>query len=276
MKNEHASEPADPDPALYTYTLFPLIEFGPEALDTHDSPGILQAFLCKVEKFWRNPALGVTIHEAKDLFAPGVHALDAVPDQADLLAACFDLYFRTGWRPHRICLRPPRLLRFQYPEDAPIVLPWLGNRLFRRRVAAALRTTVTLLLLILATLLACNIADAVPADDDDDDDSNHHHQVLVVPPTPRSSRPCRRIHARSRGITRHIRRRRRPLVAHLPTLPLGQCRQASCTSRSLLHPKRASALCVLAALRQKKSQSFNLSANAIKPLAKPRGFKGHQ
>jgi hypothetical protein len=237
MQTENASQPADPDPILYTLTLVPIIELGRDSLDTHDAPGIVQALLCKVEEFSRNPALGVTTHEAKDLFAPGVHALDAIPGEADLTAACFDVYFRTGCRPHRVCLRPPGLLLFQYPEDAATLMPWLENRQFLLRVAAALRTKITLLLLILATFLACNIADACAADDDDDDDSNHHHQVLVVATAPRATRAGRRgRQACSRGIICRIRRRRWPLVTQFPRLHLGPCRQASCPPRLLLHP----------------------------------------
>jgi hypothetical protein len=240
MKTENASQPADPDPILYTLTLVPIIKLGRDSLDTHDAPGIVKALLCKVEEFSRNPALGVTTHEAKDLFAPGVHALDAIPGEADLSAACFDVYLSNDWRPHRVCLRPPRLLRFQYPEDAPIVHPWLVNRQFCFRVAGALRRTTTLLLLILATFLACNIADACVANaNDDDDDSNHHHQVLIVAAAPRTTRAGRRGRKYcSRGITCRIRRRRWPLVAPLaqfPRLRLGPCRQASCPPRLLLH-----------------------------------------
>jgi hypothetical protein len=146
-----------------TVTLNPLFTHGQDALDTHDTPEIAKATLSEVEILSRNPADGVTLRRAEDLFAARTRPAVPAPSTGTLASATFLLYLTNALRPHRVSIRPPDQLTLEYPADAPFVFPWLDKRQFR--LPAKLAQTALAILLALATA-ACAAADVADTDED--------------------------------------------------------------------------------------------------------------
>lgn len=152
-------------------TLDPLYTDGPDALDTHDVPGLSDATLCEVEIRWKNSAFGVTIRKAEDLFADAAQ-LPLAPPATTITQATFELHFEDSPRPHRVTIRPPQNLILEFPDDRPRIAPWLSQRRFRRPPTAL--STLAALLIALATA----VAPALDDDDGDDDDAPTDRHTL--------------------------------------------------------------------------------------------------
>jgi hypothetical protein len=116
------------------YTLAPLLTDGPEALFTHDIPGINRIVLREVEMAWDNDNQEVTIRKAKDLFATAQaqnarRAGHVNPPR--LVRASFDVYFGESAKPRKVQVRPPSTVQIGRYCDARRVHDWLSKRGFR-------------------------------------------------------------------------------------------------------------------------------------------------
>jgi hypothetical protein len=116
------------------YTLAPLLTDGPEALLTHDIPGINRIVLREVEMAWDNDNQEVTIRKAKDLFATAQaqnarRAGHVNPPR--LVRASFDVYFGESTKPRKVQIRPPSTVQIGRYCDARRVREWLSKRGFR-------------------------------------------------------------------------------------------------------------------------------------------------
>ena len=128
------------------------------------SSGIAHAALVLVQKDSDNALHESTICSGDNLFECGKSLADIHPTMAGkgkLARAVFDIRLEGSDRPHRLCIRPPDRITFEFPGDIARLLPCLEKCRFMlsRQVAHVL----CLLLVLAAGALA-------PGGDWDEDD----------------------------------------------------------------------------------------------------------
>lgn len=163
-----------PNPGNQILTLAPLLDDGPDALDTHDIPPLTGATLSEIEVQWNNVEFGITVRRAEDLFALHVPGHPLVPPSGTITKATFKIRFQDSTVPHKVTICPPSQLTLECPSDAPRVHPWLDKRRFRIQ-KQILRTTAALLL-----ALASAISPALDDDDGDDDDISSDRRAFCA------------------------------------------------------------------------------------------------
>jgi hypothetical protein len=117
--------------ALDTYTLEPLRCDGPDALQTHDVPGLDRIVLRAVQVAIDHEQ--VLTRAGQNLFAsPPPDAVETIPGAGRLQGATFQLHFAGCPRPRLLQIRPPNILKLGRHCDVHLVDAWLSRRGFRR------------------------------------------------------------------------------------------------------------------------------------------------
>ena len=117
-----------------TFTLEPLRNEGPHALDISDLEGISRIVLRELEMAWDDTGRTTVTRFADDLFgcAPGAPPLvEPIPRQGRLLRAGFDFHFADSRKPRWVQLRLPNIIRLGRHCDAGLVDRWVTRRGFR-------------------------------------------------------------------------------------------------------------------------------------------------
>ena len=167
-QEESTTEPCD-------YTLDPLCTEGPDALAPDHTAGIIKVSLCQLEIQWENAAFDTTIQKGANLLdsEAAENPIPAhIPSNAVLACATFDFQLHDFDRPHKVSIRPPENLSFEFPADASRLIPWLDKHGFRliRRLAQALALPML--------ALVCALSAVSDLDDQDDDDIDSDRYVL--------------------------------------------------------------------------------------------------
>jgi hypothetical protein len=120
------------------YSLEPLRDDGPDALDTDGIPGIKRVVLREIEMAWDNGYNETVIRRNDDIFA-AAEAADparpAIPQGARLVRAAFDFYFGDPSKPRKVQIRMPNVLKLPRHCDAALIHEWISARGFRGTVA---------------------------------------------------------------------------------------------------------------------------------------------
>ena len=117
-----------------TYTLEPLRDAGPGALDTQDIEGIRRITLRQIEIALDNSFHEVTTRAADDLFrcaAANCPGPEPIPRDGVITRAAFELWFADSAKPRLVQVRPPNTLKLSRHCDARCVSHWLSRRGFR-------------------------------------------------------------------------------------------------------------------------------------------------
>jgi hypothetical protein len=127
------------------YTLEPLRTDMADALSTDGLRGIRRIVLREVEVVWDNRGQEVTVRKSNDVFGAPVHRgseMERIPEGGNLVRAVFDVYFGQAFRPRKVQIRPPNVLKVSRHCDARQVQEWLSKRGFRVVVAGGERSEV--------------------------------------------------------------------------------------------------------------------------------------
>ncbi|HEV2391944.1 MAG TPA: hypothetical protein VG146_06230 [Verrucomicrobiae bacterium] len=117
-----------------TYTLEPLRNEGPDALDAAGLDGIERIVLREIEIDWGGGFARRTIRMANDLFGSAAAANppeEAIPKDGRLARAAFEILFRDCRKPRAVQIRLPNHLKVGRHCDAQRVELWLTRRGFR-------------------------------------------------------------------------------------------------------------------------------------------------
>ena len=112
------------------YSLKPLQDLGPGALQCHDIPGIAWIKLREVQLDWGGPEGEIEIRRAKDLFAAFAADGRELPANVRVRSAKFGVAFRGGRRARSVVLRPPNVVHYTRDPDSVPIEDWLRKRGF--------------------------------------------------------------------------------------------------------------------------------------------------
>ena len=116
------------------YSLEPLRTDTTDALAMDGSMGIRRIVLREVEVIWDHRGQEVTVRRSNDVFGAPVHRgaeMERIPEGGHLVRAVFDVYFGHAFRPRKVQVRPPNILKVGRYCDARLVQEWLSKRGFR-------------------------------------------------------------------------------------------------------------------------------------------------
>ena len=114
------------------FTLEPLREDGPTALDMEGVGGIDRAVLREYEISFGGAFNTVVIRKEDDIFESAeARGQKAIPDAGRVVRATFDVYFEGEAKPRRVQVRPPNALKLGRYCDAGIIQRWLSEKKFR-------------------------------------------------------------------------------------------------------------------------------------------------
>ncbi len=117
-------------PGTEKYTLEPLREFGPAALNCVDIDGIDWIKLKEVQFFYPGTPWEIVIRKSEDVFA----ALEArgrdFPEGGRIIRASFQVKFSDCKTPRTVVIRPSNIAQFTRDDDAIYVEAWLEARGF--------------------------------------------------------------------------------------------------------------------------------------------------
>jgi hypothetical protein len=121
------------------YTLEPLRTDTADALAMDGSMGIRRIVLREVEVTWDHRGQEVTVRKSNDVFGAPVqrgNEMERIPAGGHLVRAVFDVYFGHAFRPRKVQVRPPNVLKVSRHCDARTVQEWLSKRGFRTAIAS--------------------------------------------------------------------------------------------------------------------------------------------
>jgi len=116
------------------YTLDPLRTETADALAMDGSMGIRRIVLREVEVTWDHRGQEVTVRKSNNVFGAPVrrgNEMERIPAGGQLVRAVFDVYFGHAFRPRKVQVRPPNVLKVSRHCDARVVQEWLSKRGFR-------------------------------------------------------------------------------------------------------------------------------------------------
>jgi hypothetical protein len=117
-------------PPASKYTLEPLRESGERSLVCTDVPGIDRVTLKEAHFFWGGPYSEVEVRRADDVFAAAKAPGRALPEQARIIRATFQVWFTGHRAPRSVTIRPSNIAQYTRDDDAALVETWLRKRRF--------------------------------------------------------------------------------------------------------------------------------------------------
>ncbi len=116
------------------YTLHPIREFGAEALECHDIPGISKVVLTQLELEFDDQQKLSTTWKAVDLFkCPALPMANGLlPKGATLKEASFLIHLGKSMVPLEVKIIPPNTIRLAKQSALPCVQDWMSARGFKR------------------------------------------------------------------------------------------------------------------------------------------------
>lgn len=120
------------------YTLQPLIDDGADSLEVDPGSEIRRIVLREVVVAWDEKGQELTIRRSNDVFGAPVARgceMERIPKGGQLIRAVFDVYFGNEFRPRKVQIRPPNVLKVGRHCDAQALQEWLSRRGFRTTVA---------------------------------------------------------------------------------------------------------------------------------------------
>jgi hypothetical protein len=149
---------------------------GKATLRSNGFKTILKITLQLYASAWDNECCDTVMRRASDIFrSPASKGCAAQPGPpgSHLVWAVLKFHFRDCPGQHSVELRPPNILKFQHPADAPLILAWLAKSPLR----VARKIPHAIVIIILGATMAYG---AILTDDDDDggddDPRVHLHQ----------------------------------------------------------------------------------------------------
>jgi hypothetical protein len=170
--------PAAPDHP-FTYTLEPLRTDGPDALTPEPSEGITAVRLRQLEVSWDDLFKRILIIKSDDLFNSTTADGDPnpIPHGPNLTQATIEIQFADSTAPESVEIRPPKVLKCDYPRDTTRIKAFLSKHHFLEHDNGRAHA----LLLAVATALAALSQDPPWAHIEDNDDEHRHHALLTPP-----------------------------------------------------------------------------------------------
>lgn len=117
-------------PGTAKYTLEPLRTDGEASLVCSDVDGLDSIRLREIQYLWGGMHSDCQIHRSDDVFAAMKDHHEAIPPEARITNACFQVLFSDSTAPRVVSVQPSNVAHYQRESDCERVEKWLKNRGF--------------------------------------------------------------------------------------------------------------------------------------------------
>lgn len=112
------------------FSLYPLIESGPAALNCEDIPGIEKITLVEIQRSWGGAHGEREIRKASDLFAAFGEKWAERLAFGDITSAVFKVRFAGATKDRTVTIRLQNVARYERDDDSNLIEQWLWARKF--------------------------------------------------------------------------------------------------------------------------------------------------